>query len=201
MTIALEFDPRAFNRWLNRVAQKQVPFATARALTWTAKDAQAAIRQKVQSSMILRRKWALSGIRIKAAQKRHGLNGMFAEVGSVDWFMADQLGETSNVRKPRSSRYRAIPRKVRRTRASAIPRSKRPKALLSRSNVFVQERVKGRPAIWQRQAKGLKLLYTLTPEQRITPVFSFNDAVAKLAADRFPRHWLRSMNEAVATAK
>lgn len=58
-------------------------FAGALALTRTAKDAQAKLRETAPTYFHLRNSWVVGGIRIKAATK----SGMAAQVGSIDKYM------------------------------------------------------------------------------------------------------------------
>jgi hypothetical protein len=72
-SMSIESNIKAFTRGLNSVQRRQVPFATARALTWTAQEVQKAIQGEVPRVFNVTRKWWLkqqpTGIKIKPATK------------------------------------------------------------------------------------------------------------------------------------
>jgi hypothetical protein len=57
-------------RQLSAVQQRQVPFAAAQALTFTALDVQAQVRRDMRQDFTIRRDWVISGIRVTPATKR-----------------------------------------------------------------------------------------------------------------------------------
>jgi hypothetical protein len=95
MRVRVISDVERITRALDDAAQKQVPFALARALTWTAKDAQSDVRGELPRRFTLRNNWVSSGIRITPAKK----GAPEALVGSLEPFMARQ--ETGGVKKAR----------------------------------------------------------------------------------------------------
>ena len=64
---------KEFTRYLDRVQKKQVPFALARALTWTVQDCQTGIIDRIGKVFRSRVKWWLkkqpTGIKIEPAKK------------------------------------------------------------------------------------------------------------------------------------
>ena len=57
---------------LHSLQKDQIPFALARTLTFTAKDAQAAVKASLPSKFTLRNRFMENGIRIKPAEKNDG---------------------------------------------------------------------------------------------------------------------------------
>lgn len=210
--ISVQVDPRRFNRWLTAQAQKQVPFATAKALTNLAKGAQESLRSDIQRNMTIRRPWALKGIQVKAAQKRDGLNGMYAEVGSKDWYMADQLDDKSSDRKAPSGRKQFLPYAARKGgKASMIPKGLRPAAVTQRAKseggsedgkYFFKRGRGGRSMVYQNlKGKKLKLLYTVGDVQTIKPKLSLSESVRRAVAGKAEREFIRQMQAAIRSAK
>ncbi|MDI2076194.1 hypothetical protein ABIF68_003323 [Bradyrhizobium japonicum] len=68
---------------LDQLRDRSINTATAKALTFTAKDAQQALRVQIPGIFVLRRPWVVSGIRIRPA---NGGN-LMAVVGSIDKYM------------------------------------------------------------------------------------------------------------------
>jgi hypothetical protein len=70
--------------------------AVAKALTFTAKDSQLALKQQIPSHFVLRRQWIVTGIRIKPA------NGgkLIAQVGSIDKYMDRHVVGASRDKQP-----------------------------------------------------------------------------------------------------
>ncbi|MEY9459657.1 hypothetical protein ABH973_000070 [Bradyrhizobium ottawaense] len=68
---------------LDQLRDRSINTATAKALTFTAKDAQQALRTQIPGVFVLRRPWVISGIRIRPA---NGGN-LRSVVGSIDKYM------------------------------------------------------------------------------------------------------------------
>lgn len=200
--VSIELDHRRHSRFLKRLARKQLPFATARALTWTAKDAQKHVQQAMTGAMQLRSAYVRRGLRITAARKSDGMHRMQSEVGHLDWFMAQQLSHHKHVRRAKAAEYQYIPRQVRRTKTGRIPKNMKPAQVLKKPNVFMVETGKDRAAIYQKTRPGhLKLLYSAVKSQTIEPALSLEDEVNDVAGRRLQRNWTRSMSLAVRNAK
>lgn len=186
-------DLKAFARDIERTTRSQLPFVMAKTLTDTAKDGQTGLRDDMAGKMTLRSSWASKGIRIAPARKSDGLKRMQAEVGSKDWFMADQLGEANTIRQPKTSKYRYIPKAARPTKASKIPKRLRPGAVLSGKYAFVTRSKNGGISVFKRTIKGLTLMYQGIKAQTIKPKVSLRLSVqqstrAKLVSN-FERNW------------
>jgi hypothetical protein len=88
--LSIAVDTREIDRGL-RELKRQIPYATARALTMLAKDAQAEIRERLGEDFTIRATRVSKGIVAQGATKRH----LVSMVGSVDKYMAQQaLGAT-----------------------------------------------------------------------------------------------------------
>lgn len=208
--LQVEIDPRRFNRWLNAQAQKQVPFAAARALTITAQRVQSDLREGIQRDMTVRRPWVLKGVQVKAAQKRDGLARMQAEVGSKDWFMADQLADAASGRKAKSGGKQFLPKAARRSKSALISAGLRPGRVTAAAKAsdggdgkfFFRQGRGGRSLVYQNlRGNRLKLLYTVGPVQTIRPKIQLSGVARMVAARYGEREFIRQMQAAIRSAR
>ncbi|MCP4352303.1 MAG: hypothetical protein GY795_43145 [Desulfobacterales bacterium] len=182
------------------MASKQLPFATALALTNTAKKAQEKLRQGLGSKFTMRRTWVAKGIQVKAANKRQPLHLMEAIIGSKDEFMLRQ--ELGGVKKGRSGHRIAIPVGARRTRKSVTTKRSWPTQVLKRKNVFILEQKFGREAIIQRNKSGdIKLLYLLQRKVKVKKRWDFRETVNEVAQEQFNSQFNKAFDRALDTAK
>ncbi len=79
MQITLTIDDSEWQKRIGDLRESSVNAATVEALTFTAKDAQAALKAEVPGPFVLRRNWVLTGIRIRPANG----NKLTAVVGSM----------------------------------------------------------------------------------------------------------------------
>lgn len=199
--IDIKLNTREFTRHLTHAARRQVPYATAMALTQTAKDAQDETKRKMTGTMRLKSNWAKSGLRITPARKNDGMWRMFAAVGHRDWYMAQQLGRMTVVRKSKEAEYQYIPRGVKRSKTGRITKAMTPARLLKKRNVFMVKTGSERAAIYQKKGQKLILMYSAVKHQTVSPAMSLQDTVAKTAQKTFPRNWVRSMSKAMRTSR
>src|SRR3990167_1517385 len=122
--IQVKFEIAPFLRALSKVVRTQLPFATALALTNTAKDAQAYLRSHLGDTFHVRSAWTDKGIRFTKATK----SNLEATVGSKDSYMERQ--EEGGTKAGKSGGMIARPIEPAPQRADITPRSKWPKALL-----------------------------------------------------------------------
>lgn len=135
---------------------KQIPFATARAFTATAKDAQQHILGSIDDRLTIRSAWYRPsnkfGVRIKAARK----NNLTAEIGTdADWM---EQHETGGRRRPTRGRRLALPvigELARKTLTAKVPRGSTPRKLLASGNAFIMKTRSGKVGIFAFK-KGVK---------------------------------------------
>lgn len=200
--ITMKINTVEFNRWLNGVARQQIPFATAQALTMTAKDAQRDLKAEAGRTMTLRNAHTARGIRIKRAEKRDGFGAMNAQVGSIDWYVAGQADDASSVRTPQTSRYRYIPVKARPNQGRRIPKRFTPAALAQIGTAFWKHQANGTALVYQRTGKhGLRLMYVAVPRQTIKPKLSLIHVVTMTANRTLRKNFIRSMQKAIKAAR
>lgn len=191
------------------LARKQLPFATAVALTRLAQDAQTRVRDGMASKFKLHGNRLVRGVQIKRAEKRDWPD-VRAVVGDRDEFMV--LQETGGERRAEKGggSHVAIPTKLvtsRRTSAGRPPKALKPKALLANKRAHAR-RIAGEAIVarltGKKSATGRpeQLTYWLLRKSaRIKPVFRFRETVTDTAEDRFRPVFERELTAAVKSAR
>lgn len=188
---------KAFTKDMKAVERKQVPFATARALTWTAQDAQKDIQGKIKSIFNVTRKWWLkqqaTGIKIKPAKKDNLKSSVY-----TDAYFAE-LQEEGGTRKPHKSGKLTIPTKK-------VPKSRRKaggaKQMLQSDKVFATERgIYRRKGGKKRKNQKRELLYHKAASAKVSPRFGFMRMAEKVAKTKFSSNFWKSFKKAIKTAR
>ena len=201
---------------LDAFSPDQFPFTVAKALTKTAQDAQAAVREAMPSEFILRRDWIVKGIRIEAARKDH----LVALVYSKDPFMGRQ--EYGGEKMPKlGGRYIAIPMAgARPNDRELIPtdllpqnmprglyRPSRRTGLPVASNrgphraAFILRATDGRMYLVRRTGRSLKFLYRLDDTTEVRPRLNLREITLHVVRQRFIHNLLEATREAMATRR
>ena len=198
MALTVELETSEALRALDDLRRRQVPFATARALTQTAADAQRVIRSELPDRFVIRSRWLEQGIRTERATKREPVSVVY----SRDPFMVEH--ETGGRRRGRKG-VRAIPRAIRKTPKQRITPARRPAAILKRKRTYVGPIREGSSteAIFQRVGKsGRRLLYVLEPRPvKIAARWGFGDTAAKTARRVWARNFGRAFAQAIRSAR
>ena len=191
---------------------QQLPFTIARALTATAKEAQAEVVAAMPSEFILRRDWILKGIRVQAARK----DSLVAIIYSRDPFMARQ--EYGGQKIPMDGgRNIAIPLAARPDPRGIIPEALLPANLgmaeytISRNGNLVTKKGTGGAAfrmvsnghtyLARRTAAGLKMMYLLVPSAHITPRLNLGEITQRVVRERLAQNFIAAAREAMATRR
>lgn len=184
-------------RHLNDIQKKQVPFAAARALTWTAQDAQSYIQDKIQTIFNITKKWWLkqqpTGIKIIPAKKNHLVSSVYTDA----YF--GPLQEEGGTKRPRRSKSLLIP-------TDKTPKSRRKAggaaASLKAQNVFSDKRgIFRRTGGRKRKNQKLAMLFHRDDSAKIKPRFGFKTMAAKIAAKKFKDNFLKSLEQALKTMR
>lgn len=186
---------------------QQVPFAAALALTWTASDAQKAVRGDLPQRFTIRNRWVEMGIRIEKATKAQWPRPS-AEIYSRDDFMVRQ--ELGGTKVPKGNSL-AIPTKdmLRRKggKRGIIRAKNRPRALLSakgKRRAFIAKASDGTRGIFIRRGKKrlpVDMLYQLVPRAQVKPRFDFEPTVREQVQLRFEGHFGRALARAIASRR
>lgn len=174
--------------------KRHVPFALARALTWTAKDAQGVVQEDLPNRYTLRNNWVKNGIRIVPAKKDEPQ----AVVGSLEPFMKRQ--EEGGTKKARDHSRVAVPVNARRNKRQMIPKGQRPAALKGKPKIFMVTKGSG-SGILRRVGKArypLQLLYWLKRGVQVKPSFGFQANTSTTVKDRFGPNFVESLAQAIA---
>ena len=175
LDLRIKVDAAAAARQVKDIAQNQIPFTTALALTRTAQKAQKVIRQALPERFIIRRKaWALGGIRVEAANKRM----LTAVIKDINPYMG--LQEIGGTKFPMGKNI-AVPLKgARASRRSMISEQNKPRQLLDSGRGFIVHLPKsGREfsCTWRGRRKGLAFMYVLIPSAEIREAYRFGETV------------------------
>jgi hypothetical protein len=203
-------------RQLGQLSDKNIRFATARALTMTARDAQTEIRKQLPQRFTIRRSWVSQGVRINKATPQSLTATVFhmdeylirQEAGGVKTgkagggnFTSDAIANSVKGRRVKDSAVNrvAIPtQNVLRTKSDIIKKSDLPsghgnKAFVigkGSKQVLVRRFSKGKRA-------GLKVLYVLKPRAYVPARFEFRETGAKVALEKFPQNFQIAVSDAL----
>ncbi len=195
ISINVKSNVKQFTRHLKRVEKKQIPFATARALTWTAKDVQKWLIKKIPSIFNVTKKWWLkqqpTGIRIKPAKKNDLVSSVYTKAHFA------HLQEEGGTKRPTKSKNLMIPTKK-------VPKSRRKSGgaavILKGKKVFSTAR-----GIYRRKggkkSKSIELLYHKEKSANIKPRFNFKRTAHTIATRMFKRNFLKSLANALKTSR
>lgn len=188
------FDVKPFARWLDREIARQIPFATALALTRVAKIAQGVVRNELPRHFTIRTTFVAKGIRIRSATKSR----LFAEVGSKDRFMkAQALGGTKTAQE---GSHVAVPVGARTTPKSVTRKGKWPTRMLTKKRRFLAPLPSGVDGIWRRKGPKrrprLVLQYILVKQAKIEKRWPLFETVERVVAAVWAREALKAFDEA-----
>jgi hypothetical protein len=182
LDLTAEIDASTAN--LSNLARRQVPFATARALTSVAYDARDEVRRQLPKRFIIRRPWVAKGIGVERATKAN----LEATVFSRDKFMAQQEEGGTKTGK------QVIPvgRLAQKARSEVIPRSQWPGRLMARKSVFYRA-----GTLFERRGKEIHVLYLLGRQVKVRPKFGMEQTVHMVALRNFRRRFEEAMLKAI----
>lgn len=189
--ISISVDLRRFNAWTSAAIARQVPYATARALTALAKAAQTEIRAHLgdPGRFRLRSTWTARGIRIVPAEKRD-YPACQAIVGSRDEYLV--LQETGGTKTPNSGRRLAIPAKIPASRRGTlgVPKSIRPRRLIDTKRGWIDEDqdllVRDRAgARFVGPRRPPAVYFFLRTSAKIRPVLGFRETATGIVRDQY----------------
>jgi hypothetical protein len=184
-------------RGLREVERKQIPFATAQALTATAKHAQASITAQLPSIFDRPTAFTMRAIAIEAARKNKPTAAVFVRPIQAEYLA---LEETGGFRRARKS---VIPQPVAigLNAYGNIPRNKI--AQLARKPSYFIGTIKGvqglyrRPEKADRKAGHLQLLARFVPGWSIKPKFKFIERVTADVRKTLPAAMQQALDKAL----
>lgn len=204
--VVVESNAAEIRRAFGEIARRQVPFATAKALTLTARDAKDDMRKALRERFTLRNTWTERGVLSTKALKRDWpRTHATVYVDQKRAYLADH--ERGRRRRTRSGHRFAIPtRAIRRTKRGKVSKAKWPGRVLARPTVFLfrDPGLGGKGSIRQRTTRRqrLAILYWLRRTVRIKGgTLRFRETVTKAARRHYARHFPRELEMAIRTAK
>lgn len=130
--VSIESNAAALAAALGDVAGTQIPFATARALTEIAFQAQRASKAELQQSFTVRNRFSASGIQVNPAE-RSDWPSAYAEVG-IEERRSYLIDHVLGGKRQGGAHGRAILEQENlRSKSGRVPAGKRPKALIERA--------------------------------------------------------------------
>lgn len=196
LNVRIKVDIRNALKGMNELAAKHIPFATARALTWTAQDAQKAVQRELPHQFTLRNNFLKNSVGITAATKTNwtSMVGFKTSAGRNTDFM--ELQEDGGLKTPRG-RVIAVPTfYTRPNKRDIIRKHQRPKELMKKKHVFLGvPKGTGRPlGIYARSKGKLSMMYLLVPVANIKQRLGMEKTVDRVVKERFFRVFNLSMD-------
>lgn len=165
---------------LQAVAEREIPFMVARALTMTAKEAQSNVRNHISENFTIRRKSGgfLSSIAIRSATKIT----LEAEVYTMARFAA--LQQIGGIRQPKSGSHLAVPvyQNISEVKMSRGSRQNR--------DAFVISFKPGQEVLARRDKRGLRILYYLKQQAEVPKRLDMVGTVLETVHDRFEHNFV-----------
>ena len=161
------------SRWVRALATKELPFATAAALSDTARAATERLQDSLSETFTLRNRGLRRGIRWKRAEKRDWPRP-YALVYVAPWAGFLALHATGGIKRPvRGAKTVAVPTsRVRRTSSGRVRKSDRPGTIMRRATGEIGTirrtlvvRIRG----GRRLSKRVGVYYTLKSQVMIKP--------------------------------
>ncbi|MBF0339678.1 MAG: hypothetical protein HQL95_01780 [Magnetococcales bacterium] len=210
----LKFDQSSLSK-LMATTEKQVKYATAVALTKTAKDIQSAVREDLPNRFTIRTGWVAKGIIIKPATKTN----LVAEVCVKDDFM--KIQESGGEKTEESGKSVSIPFAARQNKQDTTRPSKFPRALLGKEGFFIaplstKKNGSARHGVWQRYGRKIimkkgkyvgkkrqqiRLMYAFQHSVLLKPRFGFYGISSDIATKRIKVRFSEALKDAISTSK
>jgi len=197
MEISFANNLREWSASMADLQKQQLPFATALALTDTARyDVKPAIERRIEIAFDRPTPFTKRGVAYKPAYKNRPVASVFVKDVQAGYL---ELQETGGVRRPKG-RALLVPAKQRVNQYGNLPRGS-VQRLLARKDTF-SGRVNGQGGIWQRTRKGgLRLLVSYEDQADYRPTFRFYETAIDAAVLNFPRRFEAAMARALSTAR
>ena len=197
MEVSFETNIAEWTRYLDQKVARQVPFATARALTETAqRDPKPAAERQIRRRLDKPTPFTQKGVAYRSASKSRLVATVLIKDIQAGYLRIQERGGTTT---PKGRAF-LIPVKQRRNKYGNLPRNT-VKRLLARPDTF-SGKVRGVGGIWQRMKSGkLKLLIRYENQTTYRPRLGFHSEMEKIAVRAFPARFARSLEQAIRTAK
>lgn len=182
---------------LTELQQRQVPFATARALTVTAQLAAGAVTRQLPTIFDRPTPFTLRAIGVQPATKRHLEARVFVKDRQAEYLA---LEETGGTRQPKT-RALIMPKAAARNAYGNLARNA-VRSLKRRKDVFVGQGPGGQGGIYRRRKDDtLQPLIVFVASAHYKPRFGFKVRVGKVVRAAIAPAFREQMRRALATAR
>jgi len=226
----VSIDVETVNRMLSDLEKKQLPFATAKALTATAQHVKKELEQEMKRVFDRPTPYTLKALFLKAARKKD----LIATVGLKDWaykgtaatkYLTPQIeGGTRGSKRSEvllrnrgilgSNQYIVPGKGTRLNKYGNMTRGQIQKALSNlkaqhdplqnttskRKGTYFAGTINGTPGIWERKGRWVKPLFIFVKQPSYTKRFQFHEVAERTAAEHFEDEFDKAMTQALATA-
>ena len=191
----------AFGLQLEAWADRQFPFATAAALTDTARQARDDVRGRMSKHFKIRNEGVRRAVNFKAADKRD--QEPEAIVHTEPWaeFLTFQV--TGGVKRAKGGRVAVPTRIVRRGARGRISKPQKPRPLRERRGLEEGRLERGQIVVRgvKTAPPGLSIFYHLVRGARIEARWPFEPEVRAVVARELAGNFTRRLQQAIATAR
>jgi len=200
--IRVTWNEGAWRRWTDDLVEQQIPFATALALTWTARDARTQLKADLPATFTIRSGWVAKGIRFEKARKTD--DPIAAEVGHLDDYMKLQAeGGTRQT----STQSVAVPVGIRKTPQTRTTPAKWPRRLLRKRKHFIAPLSASISTLGLFRRRGgrrnprLDLLYVMAERAVVPKRWPLEETVEQVVADVWPENARKALEKALASGR
>jgi len=195
MQVSVKADVKRLTKDLNKIQKQQIPFATALALTRTAKYTAQRVGEDTKKYLDRPAPFTQKGFRFEKATKKTLTATVMAKDIQAEYLQWSIYGGKERPNR----RAHVIPQDLKRNKYGNIPKGQI-KKLLANPNVF-SGNVGGIGGIWERRSTALRLLVIYKKETKYKKRFPFDKRVAFHASKAFPNQFIGALQRALATAR
>ena len=198
LNIRLNIDTSKLGAITRGTLEKQLPFATALALTNVAFEVRRDTQQRLPSWLkINKTKFFTSSVVVEKATK----SNLVARVGFLERVQLIHMMEDVPVTRKQVRQMIAVPNNATRSKKGNITKANRPKALLEGGKAF-QKTIGGVPGVWQYVNRKLSLIWAYEKETKYETKFTkFRDNAYSVIEKKMAKAMEDALVRAVQTAK
>ena len=207
--LSVHSDTKQLTAYLNRVQRKQIPFATAKALTQTAFDVRTFLQRALPRFLDRPTKGITKSVQVEKATKynvtaRVGFAGL--GFGRTQWKESPakimRYHIKGGTRFPNKTAI-AVPVQQKTNKYGNLPRNKISKLLGDKSKYFSgTPKGMSNAGIYQRQKKKLKMLVAWEPKAKYQGGrFPFKTIVIRGVAKNYRKRFVKALQDALKTAR
>lgn len=198
--VAVESNAPELAQLFGRIAEEQLPFANAVALTRIAQLSREAVLGRLpRDGFTIRSSRIEKGVRIQRAEKRDWPHS-YAKVGLLDEFMADHV--LGRRRTGRGHRIAVRGEAVKLTGSGAVPKAKKPAQLIAKGTAFER---RGILFVRPRRRRGAEPevvpMYFLRGKVKIEPRWNYVSTVEGEVGSKFDAAFRAELEAAIKSAR